>query len=59
VLLLLLLLMLVLLSGDGVPDAVSRLACTVRAASIERVMHVPCVMQLHLFLFSLILMLAL
>ncbi len=43
VLLLLLLLALVLLSGDGLPDAAGRLACAVRAASVARVMRVPCV----------------
>jgi hypothetical protein len=43
-LLLLSLLALILLSGDGVPDAASRLACTVCAASVACMMHVPRVM---------------
>ncbi len=43
-LLLLLPLKLVLLSGDGVPDAAGRLACTVCAASVVHVTPVPCVM---------------
>ena len=50
VLLLLLSLALILLSGDGVPDAASRLACAVRAASVARVTRIPRVMRLRLFL---------
>ncbi len=50
VLLLLLSLALVLLSGDGVPDAVGRLACAVHVASVARVMCVPRVIRLCLFL---------
>ncbi len=44
------LLALVLLSGDGVPVAASRLACVVRTASVARVTRVPHVMAAALFL---------
>ncbi len=42
--------MLVLLSGDGVPIAASRLACIVRTVSVARVRRVPRVMVAALFL---------
>ena len=43
-------LVLVLLSGDGVPDAASRLACAVCTVSVSRVTSVPCIMVAALFL---------